>query len=331
MTTLSLRDAAYALDVPPTGVWSVRTLLSDHVYPEFASSPLSLSQLTERFAAAGAALRSFAGGTGNLWTHLDRKTIVDEIRDRLRDPMILSQSPTGLCGPFAVLVEFIRRDPVRYIEKARELLETGLMTCPTGRVIVAEAELREEPKVAGSIGQVDWLLAATMRDDENIWEDVDDDANGLESMTFWGEQRDWIQDVLDFSGGEWKTCFSGGEISCMKKAEQAVKSGGVAFFLVDANIIKDGGSDREEEMWFRFSSHFRRAAPTAFQTMAEHSKDDDFPPDHWVMYLGGLNLGSNPEGKDPVNIALWSWGRTYKLTGTVDAFTEYLYAVCTGY
>jgi hypothetical protein len=331
MMALSLRDAAFALDAGQAGAWSLRASLSVPVYPEITPGPLSLRQLTQRFAPAGAALRSFASGSGNLWTHLNRKTIVGEISDRLRDPIILRQSPTGLCGPFAILMEFIRRDPAGYVKAARELLETGRMTCPTGRLIEAEAELRQEPKISGPIGDVDWLLAATMRDDENIWEDVDDDANGLESMTFWDEQRGWIRDVLNLANGGWETCNVWGEISCMKKAEQAVKAGGVAFFLVDANVIKDGGSDTEEEMWFRRSFHRRRAAPTAFEADAIHSKNDDFPPDHWVAYLGGLNLGSDPDDDDPVSIDLWSWGRRYRVTGTVGAFTEYLYAVCTGY
>ena len=328
---ISLRDVAFALDPEAVGAWSVKASLADHVFPEFQSGWLSLRELGQRFAAAGAALRSLNNGSGNLWSHLDRKAIVREISDRLRDPMIMRQKPTGLCGPMAVLVEFVRRRPVGYILAARQLLESGIMTCPTGRVIEAEAELRDEP-VPHPIAQVDWLLAASMRDDENIWEDVDDDANGLESMTFWGEQRDWTRDVLNLANGGWEKCFAYGEISCMKKAEQAVKTGGVAFFLVDANLIKDGGSDDEEEMWWRRSVHKRRKAPTEFQSNPKrHSKDDCFPPDHWVVYLGGLNLGDDPGDLDPVSIDLWSWGRRYRVTGTVEAFTEYVYAVVTGH
>lgn len=184
--------------------------------------------------------------------------------------------------------------------------------------------------VADDIGQVDWLLAATMRDDENIWEDVDDDANGLESMTFWGEQRDWARDVLNLSNGGWETCFNWGEVNCMKKVENAVKAGGVAFFLVDANLLKDGGSDDEEDMHWRRSRHKVRAPVPPLSSLV-HSKDDDFPPDHWVVYLGGLNLGDDPDANAPVSMRLWSWAREYLVTGTVDAFTEYLYAVATGY
>jgi hypothetical protein len=185
------------------------------------------------------------------------------------------------------------------------------------------------PVIDGGIGQVDWLLAATMRDDESIWKDVDDNANGLESLTFWGEQSGWVRDVLALPSSTWETCFSEGEVECMKQAEHAVKAGGVAFFLVDSNVIKDGGSDNEDDMHWRRSSHKARSAPTA-PSEKVHSKDDDFPPDHWVAYLGGLDLGNAPAAHDAVSIRLWSWGREYLVTGTVDAFTQYLYAVVTG-
>ena len=329
-TTLSLRNAAFALDAAKTGPWSVKASLAVPMFPPFPSGPISIRALTRRFSASGAALRSLAKGTVNLWSHMNRATLVSEISDRLRDPMIISQNPTGLCGPIAIEMELVRRAPARFVLIAKELLETGQFICSTGRVIEAEQELREEPVIGGEIGQVDWLLAATMRDDENIWEDVDDDANGLESMTFWGEQRDWTRDVLELAGGGWETCFVYGEISCMQKAESAVKAGGVAFFLIDANLLKDGGSDDEEDMRWRRSSHSARAEPPPLGSLT-HSEDDAFPPDHWVGYLGGLNLGSDPDDDDPVSIRLWSWGREYVVTGTVDAFTEYLYGVVTGH
>jgi hypothetical protein len=327
---LSLRDAAFALDAGRISPWNARASLSVPIFPPLPPGPISIRQVVSRFSASGAALRSLAEGTVNVWDHMDRATIVTEISDRLRDPMIMDQDPTGLCGPLSIVMELARRNPVRYVQAAKELLEAGTLTCPTGRVIEADEELRAEPVIAGDIGQVDWLLTATMRDDENIWEDVDDDANGLESMTFWGEQRGWARDVLNLPSGGWETCFNWGEVDVMKKAQNAVNAGGVAFFLVDANLLKDGGSDDEEDMHWRRSRHRARTSVPPLSTLV-HSKDDDFPPDHWVVYLSGLNLVGDPDPDAPVSIRLWSWAREYVVTGTVDAFTEYLYAVATGY
>ena len=328
---LSTKDAAFALDAGTPGPWGLAAATAVPVYPSLPLCPVSLRAVLVRFSAAGKALRALAAGSVSLWPHLSRATMVHEISDRLRDPLIMEQNPTGLCGPFAILVCLARDNGPRYVDMARDLIETGRYICPTGRIIEAEEELRQQPKSPGAIGEVDWLLATTLRDDENIWEDVDDDANGLESMTFWGEQRGWIRDVLDLSDGGWETCFSWGEKDCMKKAEAAVEVGGVAHLLIDANLLKDGGSDNEEDMWFRSSAHSARSEPGRFPATSTHSKDDDFPPDHWVAYLGGLNLAADPADGDPVDLMVWSWGRRYRVTGTVGSFTEYLYAVCTGY
>jgi hypothetical protein len=223
-----------------------------------------------------------------------------------------------------------RRRPRRYVLAAKELLETGQLICPTGRVIEAEEELREEPVAQGEIGQVDWLLAAAMRDDANIWEDVDGDATWLEAMTFWDEQRSWTIDVLDLPYGAWETCFSWGEIDCMRQAQDTVNAGGVAFFLIDGNLIKDGGADDESVMRYRRSWRTARSAPGAFSDRIK-SEDDALPPDHWVIYLGGFDLGSDPQDDDRIKIRLWSWGSEFEVTGTVDDFAEYLYAVVTGW
>lgn len=328
---LSSADAAFALDAPSGVRWSAATSLTVPVHPPLAGGTASLKPALERFAAPGASLRALASGTTAVWPHLARATIVREVSDRLRDPMIMRQAPTGLCGPFTILMDLARRSPARYVGMVRELFETGRYTCPTGRVIEAEEELRQQPKIPGPIGEVDWLLATAMRDDENIWEDIEGDANGLESMTFWAEQRGWIRDVLDLPGGGWETCFSWGETDCMKKAAAAVAAGGVAHLLVDANLLKDGGDDDEEDMRFRWSSHSARHVPSAFPGTWTHSQDDDVPPDHWVAYLGGTQLGADPADDDVIDVTLWSWGCRYQVTGTVGSFGEYLYAVCTGY
>jgi hypothetical protein len=248
------------------------------------------------------------------------------LRDRLRDPAIMRQTPTDLCGPFAILVELARRNPVGYVKAAAELLDKGTLTTPTGEVIEAEEDLRERPVQDGPIGHVDWLLAATMRDDENITEDVDD-GQGLEGMTLWGAMADWTRDILNLDS-HWETCFHFGELDALLHAQDALDAGGVAFFLIDANLIKDGKDDQEEDMRWRSTQHERRS-PVGPPGPWTHSEDDAFPPDHWVVYLGGLTPRT-PDGDDTITLRLWSWGREYTLSGTADSFGEYLYAVVTG-
>ena len=82
-------------------------------------------------------------------------------------------------------------------------------------------------------------------------------------------------------------------------------------------------------MYFQRFQHFSRS-PDIRALAKVHSKDDDFPPDHWVIYLNGLNFGKRPEPSDAVAIRLWSWGGEFVVTGTAEAFGEYLYGVVAG-
>ncbi|AKG22557.1 hypothetical protein [Calothrix sp. 336/3] len=337
MKILSLRDAAFALDgkqSTTSPAWSLKESLKFGVFPAFASKPLSLREVTNRYSASGAALRSLSQGTGNAWLQIDRQTIVDGIADRLRDPFIMRQQITSFCGPFAILVEWIRRDPVNFINSTKELLETGKFTCKTGRIIEAEDDLRKRP-AQPAIAQVEWLLAATIRDDENLTEDVNDGTD-IEGLTMMGAMTGWTEDILNLTATELGGVLSSsGEDEMMHLAEVTVKAGGVAFLFIDSNMIKPGPNDTEEEMYFQSFEHSPRS-PEFSSSAKVHSKDDVWGLElfietlHWVSYLNGLNFGKPPESSDAVAIRLWSWGGEYVVTGTAEAFGEYLYGVVTG-
>lgn len=224
-----------------------------------------------------ARLRALAGGNKDVWAHIDRSQLVPQLRARLRDPGIIEQNPTGLCGPLAVVVELARRRPDAYVAAAKQLFETGVLTA-TGKTITAEEDLRQEPVPGGPIQHADWLLAATMRDDANLWEDVDDTGFGLVSITLWWAMSDWTKHVLGLKY-HWETCFVSGELDAIKEARDAVNVGGVAFLLIDSDLINDGSVDGEdeEEMWWR------RAPHSAGQKVGDlgpktHCRDDNPPP-----------------------------------------------------
>jgi hypothetical protein len=179
---------------------------------------------------------------------------------------------------------------------------------------------------AGSLTHVDWLYTATIRDDENITEDVDD-GQGLEGLTLWGAMADWTRELLGLNS-HWETCFNSGELDALLVAQDAIDAGGVAFLLIDANLIKDGKDDTEEDMHWRSAKHEARK-PLGAPGNLVHSEDDAFPPDHWVVYLGGLKP-RHPGEDDQITLKLWSWGREFTITGNADSFGEYLYAVVTG-
>ena len=44
----------------------------------------------------------------------------------------------------------------------------------------------------------------------------------------------------------------------------------------------------------------------------------------------GVNLAANAGDADPIEVRLWSWGREFQITGTAEAFGEYLYETVAG-
>ncbi len=263
-----------------------------------------------------------------MWALLHREVIVDEVRARLRDPAIMVQSPTDFCGPLALLLEFIRRSPAEYVRAVDRLLGLGTLIVRL-RSFEAADDLRGARPVLRSpgIGEVDWMLAATLRDAENIIEDVDD-GEGWEALTVPGEMEQWTRDFLGLEA-EYFACMVTDELEAMMLARDVVDAGGVAFLLIDKFLIKDGGTDHEEGVFWRSRPHFARMPVGPFPATVTHSRDDRIPPDHWVVYLGGLGPGEiHPH--TGVAITLWSWGQEFEVIGQAEAVGEYLYGVVVG-
>ncbi len=324
----SLRDAAFALGRDGSGRWGVRGSLGLGVWPPFATGPGGSVgvELARRFASAGAELRRFAAGTESAWSQLRREIVVGEIQDRLRDPAILTQNPTHLCGPFSLMFEMIRRSPSSYVSAVARLYETGGLPVFDGSSIDADDELRAKPSPAG-VGQVDWMIAATIREEENVFEDLDD-GRGIEGMSLPGSMERWVRDILGLRS-ELFECYHTDELEALQVARHAVEAGGVCFMLVDANLIKDGGDDDESDMFWRRARHTVRM-PVGVLESTIHSKDDAWPPDHWVVYLGDLNP-PDPSDDDQIRLKVWSWGSEFAVNGLAEDFGEYLYAVVAGY
>jgi len=318
----SLRDAVFAVDDASVR-WSARDSLAAGFWPPLGS-PFSLVEFTHRYASAGAALRPLASGGADVWDRIDRSKVVPQLRDRLRDPGIMRQEQTDLCGPYAIVFELARRRRVSYVKFADELLTKGELQTSED-TIEAEEDLRERA-VPGHIADVDWLYTATIRDDENLTEDVDD-GEGIEGLTLWGAMADWTRGLLGLNS-HWETCINSGELDALLAAQDAIDAGGVAFMLIDANLIKDGEDDSEEDMHWRSRRHTAREPLGQLGDM-KHSEDDAFPPDHWVVYLGGLTP-RHPSEDDQITLKVWSWGREFTISGNCDAFGEYLYAIVTG-
>jgi hypothetical protein len=167
------------------------------------------------------------------------------------------------------------------------------------------------------------MVVATIRDDENLTEDVDD-GRGMEGFTWPTEIPRWFEQILGLRG-ELHNVYNSGEMDAMRAAHRAIQAGGVAILLIDSDLLKDGPNDNEEDVW-----HRRRGLPDESWTPRQHSKDDnDVIPSHYVVLLGGLK-GLDEDDKLDFSMRLWSWTKEYEITGSAEGASEYIYWVLTG-
>lgn len=334
MTTRSLKHAKFALSADPAGgaAWSLRGAFDHEPWPAVqrtADGRMSLIEVCRRFSNAGRELREIQSNTApSLWQHIERDPVVKQLRGRIRNPGVMRQNPTDFCGPFSLLFEYARRRPATYVKSAGELLFSGRFTTLGGRVFHAAADLRTRPVPEGDIRAADWLFAATMRDDENVSDDVDD-GQGIEGITWPFEIEEWIEDVLGLRS-DYFPCVLGGEMGALREGQEAIQAGGVAILLVDSSLAKHAAGDSEEDLWSVRRNFKVDGGPDGFGDISGrvHCEDDDsLYPNHYVVLLGGL---ANTNSETQFRVRGWSWGARFDFDGSADGFGEYLYAVMTG-
>lgn len=310
-------------------------------WPPLRTTPdVSLAELEARFGSAGRALRQLATGTSaGAWPVLGRAQVVAELQDRVVDPAMIQQRNTGLCGPASILFELGRRDPEALVMAAAQLFETGVWTTRSGRRIPADRDLRarrlphpdhrDDGGHLPQIAQVDWMLMATMREDENASEDVEDDrgvfgnaADGWETLSWPTEVKRWIRDVLGLRG-DVDDCWAAGEHHALRAGDEAVRAGGVAVLCLDSNALLDGGDDDEEDVFFQRVRHDSPGRRTA--DGRRHAADDGYLPDHYAVLVEPIDWTPGA-----FTLPLWCWGSEITVTGDPEDFFEYLYSVIIG-
>lgn len=325
MGEFSLKRAAVILGSAPGVEWSLKKAVKENPsWPSFGwpEGTVSARDLAERYSAAGEALAAFRRVDANMWKHVNRSQVGEELRRRVIDPALIRQDATSLCGPASILFELARRRPSRYVEWADDLLRLGWFKSSTGEAIKADEEMRAHPVPSATLAHVDWILAATMREHENLWEDVDD-GGPVEGMTLPGAMRVWTPQILGL-GAKSFDCWTSDEVPALRSGLDAIKQGGVAFVLIGVDLIQDGSDETEENAWWIRRHHVAGVQPAAWGDSWTHSEDDDVLPDHWVALLDVVESG------DRIRLRLWSWGSEYRVEATLDSIGEYVYEVVVG-
>lgn len=242
-----------------------------------------------------------------VWRHLPKDTLLADVQQTVHNPFEVRQVKTPLCGPAAVTFELVRRDPTKYVDLCRSLFETGRYDTRETEIRTSKTLRNSRPNATTSAA--DWLVLASLRDAENGLFAVDGEAGEL-AMSVMGvtmpwEMGGWARELLGFETVDYEGTAFYGELDALRAAKRAVDRGGVAFLLVDADVV--------------------RSRPPSIGI-----------PNHWVVFLGDLYVD---EGTDPfwfdsangrVRFDCFSWGGApWTVDLDEDAFEDGMWGVVT--
>lgn len=235
-----------------------------------------------------------------VWTGLDQQQIIAELRSHLVNPFNINQGTQPFCGPAAIVFELIRENPLAYIQICRNLFQIGGFHTQNNRWISPPQWLSESP-LNLEISQIDWMVLSTLRESENIIFSVDPNApqllRNLAGMTKPWEMAGWIKEILGYQTVNYRNAYLFGDLEAIETANQMIKSGGVAFAL-----INDSGLLLNQPPVFPY-------------------------PNHWVALLGEIQINQN---SNLIHFNVYTWGQEMQITVDLTTFKTYFWEVVTG-
>jgi hypothetical protein len=248
--------------------------------------------LSPKMSALVALEKWRTNGVAGKFTKIDKAKMIQEISTRIDLPWKMDQKKQSLCGPMTILMALALKDPERYVHMAKTMYETGKYTS-RGKTIKPGAHLYTAA-VPSDTANVDWMLAASMRDSENAIFDYDD-GDKFAGITSPGEMQGWMETVLGCTKADNNSTYSWGEKKELSVAWEAVKTGNVAALFVDHSYMP--------------------GQPAGSINV----------PSHWVLLFDVQSIG------DRVKFRVLSWGKVYQIDVNTDRFEDLMWGAIVGY
>lgn len=276
------------------------------------------TRMASSFEDARLLIDEFASLDGSgAWVSLDRTAVAERLitliapstgTDAGTGYRSLSQSSLNLCGPAALLVMAMGRDPVAVARYATELFENGSGTIGGFGVSASEELLAadySQMAIRGSISsQAEWMMLSAIRNaTEPFWQPewTGDPDQELAGMTRPEELADWIRQTGIWShvrdDGRWASnpgIPNATSLNLLEGTDIAV--------LLHSNLLKESvvlGAD---------------AAPQSHRWSI-----DQYFPNHWVVLLSEVT----PQIEDGALIfTIWTWAGRMRLRAPQQVFID---------
>lgn len=279
---------------------------------------LADTRMRSSFDDAQAIVAAFAARSGpGAWRSLDRATVAQRLATLLAPAQDgdagsgyrgLSQAGLNLCGPAALLVMAMGRDPVAVARYATDLFERGAGSLG-GLAISAGSELRNADFKAlctrGSIAsQAEWMMLGAVRNSSQpFWQPEwrGDPGQELAGMTRPSELADWMRKT-----GIWSRVKDNGRWATNPGIPDACSIimgvGEDDAFLLHTNLfnestVVDGDATPKQHCW----------------------SIDEYFPNHWAVLLTEVT----PDESDrTLSFTLWTWGGRLRLRAPEHVFID---------
>lgn len=201
--------------------------------------------------------------TSGAWTGLSKTTIINEMIDRIKNPYKVHQRNTDLCGPTSIVFTLIFKNAIKYVQTYKELFENGYITRNGKRYQPHSSTLsNSNPQDDGyPISQADWILAATLREDANLYADADSSVGG---MTLPMAVRDWGTSIVGSDTVQHIIPIEGQLLLVLNQVLQSMNNGAFALMLIDCNMIEN------ELTIIRFPTHWIAVTQLSYNSSNEN-------------------------------------------------------------
>jgi hypothetical protein len=251
------------------------------------------------------------------WASLDRATVAERLTSVIAPATggdvgigyrSLSQASLNLCGPAALLVMAVGRDPAVVARYATELFDTGAGSIGNFTVSASEELLGTDFAAMSALGsiasQAEWMMLSAIRNaTEPFWQPewTGDPNQELAGMTRPEELADWMRQT-----GIWSSVIDNGRWASNPGIPDATSigmyEGTDTAMLIHLNLIKesivvDSDSAPREHSWSLLQ----------------------FFPNHWVILLSEVTSQIDDGSLD---YTIWTWGGRMRLRTPQQVFID---------